>query len=266
VSPVYKLRSRLLRLYNGFLQVGHLECETDLSRNAPSGLDPVDRRAPPMDNIFIRWIDQGIIRNLDDLKKTYRRIVMKTHPDAVGSDRLVEQYIECRTHYEQAKVLLENSEKHPELRAAEEARDYRLLFYQEFYRLEMMDKPYAFNKYYFSREQINLSKQRAREYFCKWQQDRVELYEQANRIYDQIKLEKPRGPYRKHALLFNLSPVFHNILSYQLTGLQFYRKQLKQNFAAVLFQLEQRQFHKLVEFIEFLIADLEHGPAIHGSD
>jgi hypothetical protein len=209
-----------------------------------------------MDNIFIKCINQGKIGSLDDLKRTYRQIVMRTHPDAVGSDRLVEQYIECRNYYEEAKAIFENIEKHHDL-------DFRLLFYKEFYRLERIDKPYAFNKYYFSRKQIELSRQQAFDFFCKWQPDRIELYEQANRIYDQIKVEKPRGPYMKHALLFNLSPVFHNILSYQLTGLQFYRKQLKQNFAAVLFQLEQRQFHKLVEFIQFLIADMEHGPAIH---
>jgi len=210
-------------------------------------------------NIFINCINQGKIRSLDDLKRTYRQIVMKTHPDAVGSDRLVEQYIECRASYEKAKAIFESMEKPHDL-------DDRLLFYQEYYSLERSDKPYAFNKYYFSREQIELTKQRAFEHFCKWQQNRIELYEQANRMYDQIKLEKPRGPYMKHALLFNLSPVFHNILSYQLTGLQFYRKQLKQNFAAVLFQLEQRKFHKLVEFVQFLIADMEHGPAIHEAD
>ena len=168
------------------------------------------------------------IGSLDVLKRTYRQIVMRTHPDAVGSDRLVEQYIECRNYYEEAKAIFENIETQTNL-------DYRLQFYKEFYRLERIDKPYAFNKYYFSRKQIELSRQRAFDFFCRWQPDRIELYEQANRIYDQIKVEKPRGPYMKHALLFNLSPVFHNILSYQLTGLQFYRKQLKQNFAAVLF-------------------------------
>ncbi len=219
-----------------------------------------------MANIFIQCIQQKKIRSLEELKRAYRRIVMKTHPDAVGSDRLVEQYLECRTSFEEAKALLEAGGKQPDLAAVPDAGGYRLRFYQEFYRLERMDKPYAFNRYTFNRKQIDLTKQRAFEYFCKWRQDRVELYEQANRIYDQIKLEKPRGPYRKHALLFNLSPVFHNLLSYQLTGLQFYRKQLKQNFAAVLFQLEQRQFHKLVEFIEFLVADLQNGPAIHESD
>ena len=219
-----------------------------------------------MDNIFIRYIEQGKIRGLEELKRTYRRIVMKTHPDAVGSDRLVEKYIECRNWYEEARAILEDAENRHGLTAAEQASDPRLLFYREFYRLERIDKPYAFNKYYFSRKQIELSKQRAFEHFGAWRKDRIGLYAEANRMYDQIKLEKPRGPYRKQALLFNLSPVFHNILSYQLTGLQFYRKQLKQNLVAVLFQLEQREFQALVEFIKFLIADMEHGPAIHVSN
>jgi hypothetical protein len=210
------------------------------------------------------------------LKKAYRRVVMATHPDAVGSDRLVEGYLQCRAFYEEARARLENGGGQggaaPEAAAPEAAPEAgssagcRLRFYQEFYRLERMDKPYAFNRSHFNRGQIDLTRRRAFEYFCRWQQDRVQLYEQANRIYDQIKLEKPRGPYRRHALLFNLSPVFHNLLSYQLTGLELYRKQLKQNFAAVLFQLEQRQFQALVEFIRFLVADLEHGPAIHEAD
>jgi curved DNA-binding protein CbpA len=214
-----------------------------------------------MTNIFIQAIRQGRIHGQDELKSAYRRVVMRTHPDAVGSDRLVGQYLECRRQYEEAKAALAD-----EARSRERPANDRLGFYQEFYRLERMDKPFVFNKHYFSRAQIDLTRKRAFEYFSRWQPERMELYEQANRIYDQIKLEKPRGPYRKHALLYNLSPVFHNILSYQLSGLPFYRKQLRQNFAAVMFQLEQRQFHQLAGFIEFLIADLDRGPAIHESD
>jgi hypothetical protein len=213
-----------------------------------------------MENIFIRYINQGKIRSLDELKRTYRQIVMRTHPDVVGSERLVEEYLECRNCYEEARAILENEEK------GREPPDYRLLFYKEFYRLERIDKPYAFNKLHFSREEAERCRQRAGEYFGRWREDQVGLYAEASRIYDQIKLEKPRGPYRKHALLFNLSPVFHNILSYQLTGLPFYRKQLRQNFAAIMFQLEQRSFHKLIEFVQFLIADMENGPAMHGLD
>ena len=203
-----------------------------------------------MENVFLGYIKKGRIRDLDELKRTYRRIVMKTHPDAVGSDRLVEQYLEYRSFYEEARAILENSPKTLEIL------DYRLLFYKEFYRLERMDKPWAFNRYYFSRQEIELGKQRAFEYFSQWQPERMDLYQEANRNYDLVKLEKPLGPYRKQALLFNLSSVFHNILSYQLTGLQFYRRQLRQNLAVVLLQLEQRRLHETRRIRRFLIADM----------
>ena len=210
----------------------------------------------PSENLFVRYIEQGRIRSLDELKKMYRQVALRTHPDALGSDRRVEEYIECRIFYEQARALFQDAERHPQ------PPDYRLLFYRELYRLERLDKPFAFNKYCFSRQEIELARQRASEFFANWQPDRAELYRRANREYNLIKLEKPRGPYRKHALLSNLGPVFNNILSFQLSGLQFYRRQLKQNLEAILLRLEQRQFHELLAFIRFLIADMENGAAI----
>ena len=112
---------------------------------------PERARTDDQRNLFIRYINQGRIGSLEELKRTYRRIVMKTHPDAVGSDSLVEEYIECRRCYEEAKAIFNKEEKHLDPGADEGVRDYRLLFYQDFYRLERIDKPYAFNKYYFSK-------------------------------------------------------------------------------------------------------------------
>jgi hypothetical protein len=215
-----------------------------------------------VDNPFIRFIYQGKIRNLGDLKRLYRRMVMQTHPDAVGSDRLADRYIEYSNFYAEARDRFATAENDTGIRPDRPPENYRLLFYKEFYKLERIDKPYAFNKHYHTGEEIELAKQRSYEYFSKWKPHCIDLYRQANTIYDQIKKEKPTGPYRKYALLFNLSPVFHNILSYQLTGLQFYRKQLTQNFAGVMLQLEKRGFDRLIEYIELLIRDMERGPAI----
>ena len=218
-----------------------------------------------MENVFSRYIDQGRIRSLADLKKCYRKIVMRTHPDAVGSDKLVDQYIEYSNFYEEAKDRITKEKRKREVEVID-SKNYRLLFYKEFYKLERIDKPYVFNKYYNTDKEIELTKRRTFEYFSKWKGNHIELYKQANDIYDQIKKEKPMGPYRKHALLFNLSPIFHNILSYQLTGLRFYRKQLRQNFAGIMYQLEKRNFDKMIEYIQFLIDDMERGPAILESD
>ena len=188
---------------------------------------------------------------------------MKTHPDAVGSDRLVDKYIEYRNQYEAARAVIERAKETQESAIAEDSKGYRLLFYREFHSLERIDKPYAFNKYYHTRREIELTKQRAFEFFSNWRRDYVELYEQASKSYDRIKQEKPRGPYRRHALLYNLSPVFHNITSYQLTGLDFYKKQLRQNLGAIMHQLDAREFYQLAEYIRFLMEDMECGPAIY---
>ena len=219
-----------------------------------------------MNNIFIKYIEEGRITSFDDLKRYYRKIVMKTHPDAVGSDRLVDKYIEYRNYYEEAKAIIKKEGNHQHSIEDKDNKNYRLLFYREFYKLERIDEPYAFNKYYHTKSEIELTKERVYEYFCKWKKEHIQLYKQANLIYDQIKREKPRGPYRKYALLFNLSPIFHNILSYQLTGLQFYKKQLRQNFAGIMHQLEERKFDRLIEYIQFLIKDMECGPVIQESD
>ena len=58
------------------------------------------------ENIFVKYINAGKIRNLIDLKKIFHQLVMETHPDAVGSDRLVEKYISYQNDYEAAKVHL----------------------------------------------------------------------------------------------------------------------------------------------------------------
>ena len=215
-----------------------------------------------MENIFIKYMNEGRIRSLDDLKRYYRRIVMRTHPDAVGSDRLVERYIEYGNQYSEARLAIEREANHPHAAMNQDPADYRLLFYKEFYQLERMERPYAPGTYRNSGEDREAARQRLQEYLAKWKEDRIDLHRQAHITYDQIRKERPRGPYRKHALLFNLRPVFHNILSYQLTGLVFYRRQLSQNFAGVMYQLERRGFDRLIEYIHFLIADMDSGPAI----
>jgi curved DNA-binding protein CbpA len=217
-----------------------------------------------MENIFVKYIREGRIRNLDELKSAYRRIVMKTHPDAVGSDDLVEKYIQYSGFYEEAKSIFAQARMEPAVIKADEPTDYRLLFYREFYTLERLDKPYAFNKYYFTQAEIQASRLRSFEYFSKWKSESIGLYTEAQRQYDQIKAEKPRGPYMKYAMLFNLSPVLHNILAYQMTGLPFYKKQLKQNLSAVFAKLEERRMQSLLDFIRLLITDMENGPAILG--
>jgi hypothetical protein len=216
-----------------------------------------------MENLFIKYIKEGKIRSLEELKKIYHRIVMKTHPDAVGSNKLVDKYLQYSNYYDEAKKFIWQMSGEAMTPTEHETQNYRLLFYKEYYKLEIIDKPYAFNKHFHTQAEILLAKQRSFEYFSKWKKENINLYEQANNSYEQIKTEKPRGPYRKYALLFNLSPVFHNILSFQMTGLFYYKNQLKQNLTTVFTKLEERRMYPLIDFIQLLIRDMENGPVIH---
>jgi hypothetical protein len=55
--------------------------------------------AGQMSNVLVRLIHEGKIRTLQDLKSAYHTLVMKTHLDAVGSERHLESYLELSSPY-----------------------------------------------------------------------------------------------------------------------------------------------------------------------
>jgi len=59
-----------------------------------------------MRNALIELIRDGKIQSPADLKKIYRTMVLRTHPDAIGSDILLESYLEIRRSYEEAERYL----------------------------------------------------------------------------------------------------------------------------------------------------------------
>lgn len=208
-----------------------------------------------MSNPLLALIKEGKISSLQQLKSTYRTLVMKTHPDAVGSNRLVEGYLSLSSCYEEAKHALGSGN--------EKALNHRLAYYQKLQELEQIDKPYSFHR----REnagRIRECKAEACSHFRIWNGRHEKLYMDADRDYDRLKAEKPLGPYLKHALAINVSPVFHNITAYHLTGMMFYKKQVNQNLKAILHRLLEEDCEALKEFIELLIRDMNNGPAVFG--
>ncbi len=208
-----------------------------------------------MSNPLVTLIMEGKIRNLQQLKSTYRFLVMKTHPDAVGSNRLVEGYLSLSSYYEEAKHALGSRN--------EKTLNHRLAYYQKLQELELIDKPYSFHR----RENAGRIWERKAEacsHFRIWNSRHEKLYVDADRDYDRLKAEKPLGPYLKHALAINVSPVFHNIIAYHLTGMVFYKKQVNQNLKAILQRLVEEDCGALKEFIELLIRDMNNGPAVFG--
>jgi len=77
-----------------------------------------------------------------------------------------------------------------------------------------------------------------------------------------LKAEKPTGPYMKNALAINVSPIFHNIVAYHLTGIAFYRNQVKQNLQAVMGKLDDNNCAALRALVELLLDDMKNGPAV----
>jgi hypothetical protein len=209
-----------------------------------------------MDNPLTRLIHEGKIRNLQQLKSTYRTLVMKTHPDAVGSDRLVEGYLSLSSFYEEARRFFEN-------KSSLQEQNHRLAYFQILEKLERIDKPYSFH-----RQQNHLAiralQGEAWFHFRSWNEQYEQLYVAADREYDRIKSGKPSGPYMKHALAINMSPTFHNIVAYHLTGMSFYKQQVNQNLKAILQRLVVEEYPALKEFIELLIGDMDNGPAVFG--
>jgi len=210
------------------------------------------------------------------LRGAYRALVLRTHPDAVGSERLLDRYLALSSQYEEARRLLGEaggSRAAPPAGAAPEAapgtvprptaataRNHRLLYFRALHQLERVDKPYSFHREE-NRARISELKARARAAFKAWN-GAVELFDAADRDYDHLKAEKPVGPYLKDALAINVSPVFFNIVAFHLTGSPIYQQQVRQNLKAVLQKLADHHCTALRGFLEVLIDDMKDGPAV----
>jgi hypothetical protein len=214
-----------------------------------------------MQNVFIDYIVKGKIRDLAELRSAYTKIVMKTHPDTVGSDRLVNRFIVLTDLYESAKQYLLRKESGRDESKERLDENVRLSFFKNLHALEALDFPYNTKKGTYVHERATL-KDEAFSCFSQWRKGDTDLYVAAQREYELIRSERPYGPYRKHALYLNLRPVFHNVIAFHLTGLQFYRMQVKQNLGAVIKRLEEREFVSLRDYLLLLIADMDNGPAL----
>jgi len=216
-------------------------------------------------NPFIKLIQAGKIRTPQQLRSAYRTLVMKSHPDTVGSDRLLDKYLSFSSFYEEAKQAFEDIEPAETGTPPPLTENHRLAYYQILQKLERIDKPYSFRRNQNLPRILELKSQ-ASFHFNKWDAGNQKLYAEADDDYDRLKTEKPSGPYMKNALAINVGPIFHNIVAYHLTGEAFYRKQVKQNLPAVLQKLADHHCQALKGFLEALIDDMSNGPAVFGDN
>jgi hypothetical protein len=214
-----------------------------------------------MNNALIQLIEDGRIRNLEDLRATYHKLAMQTHPDAVGSDRLVLKFLEFSDQYEEAKAYLAQSIKDLDSSIEAPSTNHRLEFYRQLHLIESLEMPYAFHSEE-NQESIAAAKQMAIRALSKWKPAVVDLYTKADADHVAIKREKPRGPYLKHALALNVRPIIHNVVAFHLTGQEVYARQSQQNLNAIMQKLADQGWNSLHGLLTFMIEDLKNGAAV----
>ncbi len=214
-----------------------------------------------MRNVLIQLIDAGRVQTLEELKSAYRKVTLKTHPDAVGSDRYLESYLELSGHYREAKAYLARSQPAGTGPDESEIRNHRLAFFRQLHLIESMEMPYAFHQEE-NGEKLRVAKTAAMNELVIWKEELAGLYREADKEYAGIKREKPMGPYLKHALALNVRPLLHNLIGYHLTGRELYAKQARQNLSGIMHKLSEKGCVSLREFLEFLLEDMKNGPAV----
>jgi len=219
------------------------------------------RPATTMNNALVQLIADGRIRNLEDLRTTYHKLAMQTHPDAVGSDRLVRKFLEFSDQYEEAKAYFAQSIKEHAQSAEPSVTNHRLEFYRQLHSIESLEMPYAFHSDE-NQESIKVAKQLAIAALSQWKPAVVDLYVKADSDHLSIKREKPRGPYLKHALALNIRPIIHNIVAFHLTGHEVYARQTQQNMNAIMQKLADQGWNALYGFLTFMIEDIKNGAAV----
>jgi hypothetical protein len=221
----------------------------------------MDRDRPRRENVLIRLIDAGKIESFESLKGAYHKVVMKTHPDAAGSERYLERFLELSRDFQEARTYLARTAPAGPVPEKENPKNHRLAFFQELRRVETLEMPYSFHPEENVPELRRAKAAAARELGC-WRKEWAGLYARADCEYARIKREKPRGPYMKHALALNVRPLVHNVIGFHLTGRTLYEKQAKQNLSGIMHQLSAEKCDALRDFISILLDDMKSGAAL----
>ena len=214
-------------------------------------------------NDFIRLIQSGKLRSFEDLRSIYHTIIIKTHPDAAGSDKYLEMHLRLGADYEEARAYLAESQRSKGDSGGMIVRNHRLAFFRQLRLVETLEVPYVYHRENKLGE-LRTAKETALNELSCWKKELIDLYKEADGEYVRIKSERPEGPYLKHALALNIRPLVHNLISFHITGRDVYAKQARQNLSGIMHQLTENRCYALCQFLTFLLDDMKSGAAIWG--
>jgi hypothetical protein len=239
---------------------------------------------PEKTNAFLDLIGAGRIKTVSGLKSAFRTAAKKTHPDSsspgdpsslngpskperdLKGAESSEAFIRLRRDYEEALACLEaNRGGTSSPGGAEDGEkprkaDPRSSFYSCLYTMERASPPF-----WFSRDdpmkRYGLAWDALAESLRAWKPEFAELVPGARREYDAFIVVR----YDKTEL-FSLRNIFFNIVSYHLSGTEYYRKRAETGLRSILALLRMSGSRDLEAFYAFLASDLKNGPAMMGED
>ena len=218
---------------------------------------------PRVGNVLIELIQAGKVLTSADLKSAYHAVVMKTHPDAAGSDRYLDNYLKLNDQYAEARAFLAAlADSRPDAGPPADT-NHRLAFFEQLHVIESLELPYTFHPRENAGELLRARKA-AHDAISGWRIDLAKLYLIADKEYVRIKTEKPMGPYLRHALALNVRPLVHNLIAYHLTARELYARQARQNVSGIMHQLAENGCPNLREFLSLLLTDMNNGAAVLG--
>ncbi|HUX21479.1 MAG TPA: hypothetical protein VMW69_09575 [Spirochaetia bacterium] len=214
-----------------------------------------------MRKTLVELVREGKLQSVSDLKRIYHRLLLKTHPDAIGSDIRVGSYLEILRQYEEAVSYLAQTDRAGVLERNPIEANHRLEFFRQWDIIESLEPPYAFLRKE-HRVPLEAAKRTAQSELAAWKPEWKVLYRAADAESVRMKQGIPLGPYAKHAVGLNVRPLVHNIVYFHLTGRAIYERQARQNFAAIMYRLDAEGFPALREFLTRLAEDMETGSAV----
>jgi hypothetical protein len=226
-----------------------------------------------MANKLIELIDAGKVRDLESLKRFFRRAAKRSHPDAVGSEGAARAFISLREDYEEALRYLEarlagagrdaEAATGPERSslAKEKRRRTVVGFDRRAFYIELQDlfargfpllpKARAVRPAYES------SRSRVSELAAAWQALPLGLFE---RLESEL-AEMGARLAEAHTLTAFRSSVY-SVLDYHNTGFSHLKVVAKRLCEPIRAELSGRGRNASAVFLEALVSDLERGSAL----